>query len=662
MSNSIHIGSIFSGTGGLDLGFSEIPIYQTVLQLDKNSTAINTLRTNQEDGYYSGSHILERDILEVVEEVKQEEFSEAGADDIDILIGGPPCQPFSAAARRTGGTSGTDSDEGKLFQAYTDLLTEWQPTAFVFENVYGITSNEEDWRPIKESFNAAGYEVKPRTLDAADYGVPQHRIRTFIVGVHEDCKSEFFYPKPTHGPESDGGPLLNTAGDAINDLETPSDMKTYSINSKYADLLPEVPPGLNYSFFTEKLGHPDPKFAWRSRFSDFLYKAIPKEPLRTLKAQPGGANGPFHWDNRRFTEAELKRLQSFPDDYEVKGSYSKVVEQIGNSVPPRMANVIARSLAAQIFDWSPESKWYSRLIPYDEWDEPAVPDALPDDAELNFRSRKRTPLETRKQRAQKRLGDQAQNTENVDSDRAMPREFSFSIDENLSLLEGGIYHDTLEERRYSASSEVQDGCLNIEVARQGSSETGTVNIVLEADKGYLIPVIQVSQIEVEAAHVDIPDLMPIWSALVEDIQERTSYEKLMSVVGHYSCARDNFSSRISIENLPSSPVCRVISHFSKAENCNRYFTLGDLSAETGLSESDVVDGIEKARQLRYDIRTPDTHSTIEYSDCGEPQILCTYPFPNLVAASPFDFDITLSELRTTAHRGEDEVEATGTSR
>lgn len=637
-------------------------MYQIDFQLDKDDNSINTLRANQKDGYYSEADIVEKDILDVVEDVKRGEFDKVTPEDIDVLIGGPPCQPFSAAARRTGGTSGTNSDEGRLFQAYTDLLSEWQPRAFVFENVYGITSNEEDWRPIKESFNTAGYNVKPRTLDAADYGVPQHRIRTFIVGIHENSPRKFFYPKPTHGPESDGGPLLNTAGDAINDLEAPTNTETYSVNSKYVDLLPDVPPGLNYSFFTEKLGHPDPKFAWRSRFSDFLYKAIPKEPVRTLKAQPGGANGPFHWDNRRFTEAELKRLQSFPDEYEVTGTYSKVVEQIGNSVPPRMANVIARSLAAQIFDWSPEYAWDTKFIPYDEWDEPAVPDTLPAEAELNFRSRKRTPLETRKQRAQKRLGDLAQSIEGVDSDRIRPREFEFSIDENLSLLEGGIYHNILEGRWYTASSDVKEGCLEIEISGEEGSGTGTVDIVLEADEGYLIPVIQVKRVEVQAVHIDIPDLVSIWSILVEDIQERTSYEKLMSVVGHYSCARDNFSSSISIENLPSSPVCRVISHFSEAENCNRYFTLEELSGETGLSKPDVVDGIENARQLRYDIRTPDTHSTIDYSDFGDPQILCTYPFPNLVSASPFEFNISLSELRTTVNSEGNEVGAVSTSR
>ena len=80
------------------------------------------------------------------------------------------------------------------------------------------------------------------------------------------------------------------------------------MNGRYGHLLAEVPPGLNYSFFTEKMGHPRPVFAWRSKFSDFLYKADPSEPIRTLKAQGGQYTGPFHWANRPFTIGEFKRL------------------------------------------------------------------------------------------------------------------------------------------------------------------------------------------------------------------------------------------------------------------------------------------------------------------------------------------------------------------
>lgn len=103
-----------------------------------------------------------------------------------------------------------------------------------------------------------------------------------------------------------------TAGDALEEIPEPSDKQKYKVKSKHAHLLEDIPPSMNYSFYTDKMGHPEPKFEWRSKFSDYLYKTDPQKPVRTLKAKPGAASGPFHWENRRFTEKELMRLQTFP--------------------------------------------------------------------------------------------------------------------------------------------------------------------------------------------------------------------------------------------------------------------------------------------------------------------------------------------------------------
>lgn len=643
--SKFRVASVFSGAGGLDLGFALPPIFQTVFHLDNDSTAIRTLRENKEEWFDTEAIIVDRDIVEFVTEL-QEGTAEGNLDvDPDILVGGPPCQPFSAAARRTGGTNGTESEEGQLFLAYCDLLEEWEPSAFLFENVYGITSNDEDWEPIKQAFENAGYKVKPKTLDTADYGVPQHRIRTFIVGFRKESNRGYHFPKPTHGPESDGGPTLNTAGDALSGLTVDVRGDKYSMNSKYADLLPEVPPGLNYSFFTEKLGHPNPRFAWRSRFSDFLYKAIPSEPVRTLKAQPGGANGPFHWDNRRFTESELKRLQSFPDDYQLAGSYSKVVRQIGNSVPPRMACVLARSMAAQLFDWMPDMEWQSPFLPYQFLSEQAVPEQLSDDAELNFRSRKRTPLNVRTQRAQKRLGDQAEVEDEIDPERITPREYEFDLGNIIELLEGGSFYEELRERQYLVESRVADGILSVNINSVNDTAGGTIELKLVSDEGYLLPAIEAAEIEVVAEGVGVPDLFSIWAVLIEDIRARTDYEQLMSVVGHYSCAPSNFSAQISFKQISASPLRQVAEFFSSEEHCNRYFTISEIANSTGIPRSTLVDTLERLRELRYDIRTPSTHSNIQNSESSAPEVLCTYPFPNLVSASPFDMDTKLTEIR-----------------
>ena len=86
-------------------------------------------------------------------------------------------------------------------------------------------------------------------------------------------------------------------------------------------LLPDIPPGENYRFYTEEMGHPNPQFAWRSKFSNFLYKMDPDDVCRTIIAYQGRYDGPFHWKNRKCTVDELKRMQGFPRDFRIEQSY-----------------------------------------------------------------------------------------------------------------------------------------------------------------------------------------------------------------------------------------------------------------------------------------------------------------------------------------------------
>ena len=141
-----------------------------------------------------------------------------------------------------------------------------------------------------------------------------------------------------------------TAAEALAGVTKTKEKIKSNIGGKFGHLLNEIPPGLNYSFFTEKMGHPSPIFSWRSKFSDFLYKADPSTPIRTLKAQGGQYTGPFHWNSRVFSVAELKRLQTFPDNYEVVGGRQICIHQIGNSVPPQLARILSVSVLNQVFD------------------------------------------------------------------------------------------------------------------------------------------------------------------------------------------------------------------------------------------------------------------------------------------------------------------------
>jgi len=329
--------SLFSGGGGLDIAFRDCG-FHALQMIEMNARYVETLKANAQPGQrFEGSEPLCMDIRD---------FQPADALQADFIIGGPPCQTFSAAGRRAAGVSGLDDPRGLLFQEYIRILKTLQPEGFLFENVYGIVGAQggKAWQEILAAFEAIGYTISYRILDAADYGVPQHRERLIIVGTHG---KPFAFPRPTHGPDSADQRPHYTAGLAVEKI---SDEKPGSVNGRYGYLLKDIPPGLNYSFYTEEMGHPHPQFAWRSKFSDLLYKADPTMPVRTIKAQGGQYTGPFHWENRPFSIGELKRLQTFPDNYFIAGGRLAVIEQIGNSVPPQFGRMLALAVLDQLFD------------------------------------------------------------------------------------------------------------------------------------------------------------------------------------------------------------------------------------------------------------------------------------------------------------------------
>lgn len=359
---------LFCGAGGLSSGFEEAG-YRIEYGVDNYSDAVDTWEINHNSGEcYS----------EDLSDLKPNQLIERFENSVDIIIGGPPCKDFSKTNQKI------DLGRNNLVLIFGEYVSKIEPEAFVMENVRQLTTKYDD---VLDDFCdklSDDYSIRYRLLDAADYGVPQHRIRAFVIGIKDEDKSvEPMFPKPTHGPDSESDRSIVSAGEVLEDVQPPDNPDKYNSNSKHAHLLENIPPGMNYSFYTERLGHPDPKFEWRSRFSDYLYKADPEKPVRTLKAKPGAASGPFHWDNRRFTEKELKRLQSFPDDFEFStGSYTGITRMIGNSVPPAQSYAIASVLKKQI-------KCNFAQISYDE--------------DLDFRSRRRTSTEEYRKKAKERL-------------------------------------------------------------------------------------------------------------------------------------------------------------------------------------------------------------------------------------------------------------------
>jgi DNA (cytosine-5)-methyltransferase 1 len=225
------------------------------------------------------------------------------------------------------------------------------------ENVFGLAYKNQSalfFETLQRNIVALGYSLTYGILNAADFGVPQNRQRLFIIGRRDGAMLEL--PQPTHWGEHErrkrpqGVGVLKphtTAGAVLHGIQaTPEDSE--SVNGKYGHLLPEIPPGGNYLHFTAHAGHPNPLFKWRSKFWTFLLKLDPDRPASTIQGQPGPYVGPFHWENRRLRVPELKRLQSFPDDYAFAGSRRDIQLQIGNSVPPELARIVASAVRTQL--------------------------------------------------------------------------------------------------------------------------------------------------------------------------------------------------------------------------------------------------------------------------------------------------------------------------
>jgi DNA (cytosine-5)-methyltransferase 1 len=339
--------SLFSGAGGLDLGVERAG-YRVLAALEYDADAAATLRAN-----FAHTEVLERDIRAVS---TKELLKAAGlrAAEADLLIGGPPCTPFSKSGnwleyKRTGSDKNAD-----LLDHYLRILSEAKPRAFLLENVFGLAYKNHNafWlRRLLSTFRELGYHVDHKVLLAADYGVPQRRQRLFILGSKDATPT---FPEPTHsGPHetrrwNDNLPRHVTSGQAIGDLAKRRDLTEPEeiADGTFGHLLPEVPPGDNYLYFTAKRGYPTPLFEWRSRYWNFLLKLDPEQPSPTIQAQPGPWVGPFHWHNRRLRLAEIKRLQTFPDDYEIVGGRRSAQVQIGNAVPPLLAERLTGSLVA----------------------------------------------------------------------------------------------------------------------------------------------------------------------------------------------------------------------------------------------------------------------------------------------------------------------------
>jgi len=357
--------SLFAGAGGLDLG-CERAGFATRAAVEVDALARQTLLSNAERHFPTLSeHALVDDIVTLnYDALLASAELEPGA--ADLVHGGPPCTPFSKSGYWLAYKRAGEDPKASLLDSFVEALLAIRPKALLMENVYGLAYQNHN-RPILDRFlagvSAAGYAHDSRIVLAADHGVPQLRQRLICVGVRTDLLDRpaelwrFDWPTDTHGGpherrtewDQDLTPHV-TAGEALADLapeDNPPEPEEI-VAGTYAAALREVPSGDNYLYLTAKRGHLRPQFKWRSRYWSFLLKLHPDRPAPTIQGQPGPWVGPFHWEDRRLRVAELKRLMTFPDDYAVCGSRRDQQLQLGNAVPPLLAQRVAAQLAVEL--------------------------------------------------------------------------------------------------------------------------------------------------------------------------------------------------------------------------------------------------------------------------------------------------------------------------
>lgn len=338
---------LFCGAGGLSYGF-ESAGFDILLGIDNDKKALETFEKN-----HKGAKSICGDISKITYADIQKII---GSQRIDLIVGGPPCQGMSLSGPRR-----IDDPRNKLYLSYIRLVEEIQPRAFVIENVPGLVSlfGGQIKDSIIEKFTAMGYSVKYQLLCAADYGVPQSRKRVVFVGTKDGV--EFQYPEKSleqvscEMALSDLPPLVDELGEERSEYAAPPAnpyqelMRVRSTvvynhvaaahSDKVKKIISMVPDGGNYKSLPEEYRETrNFHVAW-TRFAS-------SKPAPTIDT---GHRHHFHYKyNRVPTVRECARLQSFPDDFVFLGNKTQQFRQVGNAVPPLMAQAIANQVKVML--------------------------------------------------------------------------------------------------------------------------------------------------------------------------------------------------------------------------------------------------------------------------------------------------------------------------
>jgi DNA (cytosine-5)-methyltransferase 1 len=349
-SHGIKAVSMFSGAGGLDIGtqLAGVPVL-TSLDIFEDS-----VRTIQQNAYFKNTMHECGDITKIDGSHYSDILRRENPEKL-IIVGGPPCQPFSKAGYWvTNEKRNSSEDPRNMIKPYFKIIAELQPDGFVLENVESIMhpSNHEAVETIYENMERLGYKCSVLKINAAEYGIPQKRKRVFFLASKKEIKAEL---KQTHGSDKEcaANPELlpyERVVDWIGKFDDPiyfGDEKL-SAEGKWEHELTCVPFGKNYIALTERAGYPDPVFVAGKRYWLSLLKLHPFLPSWTVIASPGHWEGPFHWKSRRLSIRELAAIQTFPDDYQFYGSVYSQHKQIGNAVPPLLGKKVVEELCRWI--------------------------------------------------------------------------------------------------------------------------------------------------------------------------------------------------------------------------------------------------------------------------------------------------------------------------
>ena len=347
--------ALFSGCGGMTLGF-EAAGFNLVGHIEIDGAANNIYSAN-----FPESTLLKKDINNVTDADLQEWKNKY--DDIEVIVGGPPCQGFSLAGKRS-----PADERNKLYQQYVRIVDAIKPKAFVFENVALLTSMKNENGEffidcIVNAFHSVGYTVQYNTINAYSFGVPQSRERVIIIGLRDDLNRRFEFPAGEYFEPSNEIRLdldekrkaIRTFRDATFDLKSLESGETDDYDPlHWAIVHPEhvgrwlkpVPEGHS--------AHENIDVALRppSGFNTTYKRIVWNEPCSTIStnfSMISGCRNVHPTNTRSLTIREATRVQSFPDEYIFYGKWGDVRKGIGNAVPPILAYEIANNLKKQIF-------------------------------------------------------------------------------------------------------------------------------------------------------------------------------------------------------------------------------------------------------------------------------------------------------------------------